>query len=962
METPKSARKPKPARNPTPRLSERKKSLFVDRYSTLAGNDVMEGIELLDPSDSNMENKSVMTRSMRSIEPSLQSNCSTSISFLSDVSIGVKSSEYTSPLRRSPRNNVNKQSEGTLLKPVGGKENTLKYADLESADDQLQNMFNKSMRITSRHYENAKAETQKRNIEQVKESTGMSPRRKTAKFSMNDKELSSISTKKFYSASRPGNSHSEVQKQSSVLSKNTSSPPTMIKNISPRSRGRFERRSSGTVNINKGVKHKIRRPARPNISGGIYRKKLSSIEIDRILENLHNDNLKNRIALNREERQNIEKIHNIFRSCKNPIEMARPLTVISGMDDTNNNLTDYVLSPSKKNKEFKIDEIDADFSDIDSIFDEYEDLPNEEEIIPLISHQPASIEAALGESETEARTTTLTKRKFFKSGRSNHTPKEIHITDNIKASICNGKLSLIPEEKKTKKKPKRRPSTTYDITDEQATVEAILKNLNDTAYNDVGIDKDMKSISNSEQKQNHTAESGVIQLDSDRDYSNFRKRLPYNTNDPSVVEQQHLLLDFLINNNMCTEENFTIFIADPDNHKEEAARIVDQVFVLVNEQDYYRQRIPYNTSDSEIEMQQHRMLDFLIENNMCTEENFDIFIANYNLRHKEADEIMATIRNQGNGISSRSDLKIVLCDDTQPKKMITENNNDSKNTTSNIEISQATAKVIEPSSGGTLLPLPTTHSGDDTGAANYPIFNKQRWKPIQQQSTRNFARLWNLGQGTDQYQIDAGQTEFGAHQCKQCGLVYSIHEPEEEKLHNDYHASLNLLRFKGWIDEDIVAIYPEWGADGRILRITETSHSRRHERLADILKIVDKELGYSSYVIPQIFVAYLAVRKFQIVGVCLVVPLEKANKFLKVNGMDCCTEEVYPAKCGISRIWVSPLHRRLHIASKLIHAVQQNTIFGEEIPLERIAFSSPTENGRLFAQNATQMENFLVYQ
>lgn len=127
-------------------------------------------------------------------------------------------------------------------------------------------------------------------------------------------------------------------------------------------------------------------------------------------------------------------------------------------------------------------------------------------------------------------------------------------------------------------------------------------------------------------------------------------------------------------------------------------------------------------------------------------------------------------------------------------------------------------------------------------------------------------------------------------------MVYTVHEPEEEKLHRDFHASLHILRFKGWIDEDIVAIYPEWGPDGRIIRLTESSPQKRRERLMDILKIVDKELGFSSYIVPKTFVAYFAVRKMQIVGLCLVQPLYKANKYMCLNGVDCCTEEQFEAK------------------------------------------------------------------
>ncbi|XP_075160236.1 N-acetyltransferase eco-like [Haematobia irritans] len=137
------------------------------------------------------------------------------------------------------------------------------------------------------------------------------------------------------------------------------------------------------------------------------------------------------------------------------------------------------------------------------------------------------------------------------------------------------------------------------------------------------------------------------------------------------------------------------------------------------------------------------------------------------------------------------------------------------------------------------------------------------------------------------------------------------------------------------------------GPDGRIIRLTESTALKRKERLMDILKIVDKKRGFSSYIVPKTFVAYFAVRKMQIVGSCLVQPLEKANKYMCVDGVDCCTEEQFEAKCGISRIWVSPLHRRFHIATKLIQAVQLNTIYGEEIPLDKIAFSAPTEMDNL---------------
>lgn len=58
--------------------------------------------------------------------------------------------------------------------------------------------------------------------------------------------------------------------------------------------------------------------------------------------------------------------------------------------------------------------------------------------------------------------------------------------------------------------------------------------------------------------------------------------------------------------------------------------------------------------------------------------------------------------------------------------------------------------------------------------------NASKWKPI----------------GNDQYQIDAGQKKFGMTQCAECGMNYSVHEPEDELLHLRFHNSINILTFK----------------------------------------------------------------------------------------------------------------------------------------------------------------------
>lgn len=47
----------------------------------------------------------------------------------------------------------------------------------------------------------------------------------------------------------------------------------------------------------------------------------------------------------------------------------------------------------------------------------------------------------------------------------------------------------------------------------------------------------------------------------------------------------------------------------------------------------------------------------------------------------------------------------------------------------------------------------------------------------------------------NQYQLDAGQKQFGATQCTECGVVYQIGDPEDENAHLNYHNNRRTLKF-----------------------------------------------------------------------------------------------------------------------------------------------------------------------
>lgn len=150
--------------------------------------------------------------------------------------------------------------------------------------------------------------------------------------------------------------------------------------------------------------------------------------------------------------------------------MARPLSSISNQDDSNNNnLTEDDLKQHKPYESSQSTyQADTDFSDIECDTEEVvedddacgqgnlEDalMAMNEEVIPLITHQAYDTLSVKSEDSTAP-----VKRKFFKSGRNTTTRKEVHITDNIRAMVtANGKLSIVPEKKKVKRRIKIRNS------------------------------------------------------------------------------------------------------------------------------------------------------------------------------------------------------------------------------------------------------------------------------------------------------------------------------------------------------------------------------------------------------------------------------------------------------------------------------------------------------------------------
>lgn len=103
----------------------------------------------------------------------------------------------------------------------------------------------------------------------------------------------------------------------------------------------------------------------------------------------------------------------------------------------------------------------------------------------------------------------------------------------------------------------------------------------------------------------------------------------------------------------------------------------------------------------------------------------------------------------------------------------------------------------------------------------------------------------------------------------------------------------------------------------------------------------------------------------QIVGCLVAEPKTHAYKMLPNHNnnskIDQCTEETFPVKCGVSRLWVAMTHRNKGIGTCLMNAMRSNFMYGHILSTHEIAFSAPTEAGKKFASKYTKTDEFLIY-
>jgi N-acetyltransferase len=230
---------------------------------------------------------------------------------------------------------------------------------------------------------------------------------------------------------------------------------------------------------------------------------------------------------------------------------------------------------------------------------------------------------------------------------------------------------------------------------------------------------------------------------------------------------------------------------------------------------------------------------------------------------------------------------------------------------------------------------------------------------------------------SNQLFLDLGQKSFGKQTvCHTCGMlrVHGLDEDDAQhaKICEDYKQGVVCM---GWKNERMITTL---GRDDRVLEVRSDDAQLHVAKVLEVKEIVDKELGFasthhnkessSSSRYLDNMTCYMYISKKRVVGLLLVKRIQRGYEFLPCekntsNVSSSISRSLKPSKAlmGIHQIWVHKSHRHRGIASNLVTAARDHLIFGMVVPLELIAFSSPTEEGLRFAQSYVGSERPLIY-
>lgn len=273
---------------------------------------------------------------------------------------------------------------------------------------------------------------------------------------------------------------------------------------------------------------------------------------------------------------------------------------------------------------------------------------------------------------------------------------------------------------------------------------------------------------------------------------------------------------------------------------------------------------------------------------------------------------------------------------------------------------------------------PPTHDKDSINNQNHQSVDcATKSNEILQSAASNTinsqTKKTNKPRKKSQMYLDLGQKSFASHKiCPICSSLIVHGTAEDQKNHiqicKSYKEGVTCLGFK---KERCVCRFGE----ERIVEVRENDSSGK-KKVEEVKRIVDGELGFAvpSNIKPgkqndllQGMTSYLYIAKKRIVGLLIVKRIAKAYELLyeKADGGTSSISrdtKPHPAIMGVHQIWVHNLHRHKGIATKLLECARGSFTFGMVIPIEKVAFSSPTEDGVGLAKRFVgESEKVLVY-
>lgn len=205
-----------------------------------------------------------------------------------------------------------------------------------------------------------------------------------------------------------------------------------------------------------------------------------------------------------------------------------------------------------------------------------------------------------------------------------------------------------------------------------------------------------------------------------------------------------------------------------------------------------------------------------------------------------------------------------------------------------------------------------------------------------------------------QMYLDLGQKSFASHKiCPTCSSLIVHGTAEDQQNHiqicKSYKEGVTCLGFR---KERCVGRF----GDERIVEVRDGDDTGK-KKVKEVKQIVDGELGFAASskhtgqedVLAGV-TSYLYIAKKRIVGLLLVKRVNRAYELIheksdgKTSSISRGTKP-HPAIMGVHQIWVHNLHRHKGIATKLLECARGSFTFGMVIPVEKVAFSSPTEDG-----------------